>query len=155
MISAYTTGMIAAALVAVLAQWATRGFLSSAVLIAVFCGPFLSTPGLSDSLYLPVERNSPMLGGVLAFIAAWVIIKFAGHSWQLTLALGLVGVMFWNSFAIMGIVGKDTHAFGLEVIFYLSLLGTILHRFAGIYDFMPEPDEVREVIGTWRLGKHQ
>lgn len=147
--SVFTFMMVGAA-VAVMAAHYQSGRTVTMIIIAIT--PFLAIPGLTDPVYLPVIPNSPFLGGILAIMAAWVLIYLAREPWQLLLPSWLCVMVLWNIIRIVGATGINTHAVGLEVIFYAMLAMVFIARFWNeIGAFMPDPNKVRDLV-AWRVG---
>lgn len=125
-------------------DWASAGFLALAAV------PFLAVPGLSDVPYLPVEKNSPFLGGILALIAAVVVLRYATQPWHVLIACFLGLMMILGGLRVIGILAVGAHAIALELVFVAIMLLGISARFVDIDGALPPLDEVRKAITLWQ-----
>lgn len=140
------------ALSAVVAAVVHRDNWFSVFVLALVCAPFFAVPGLSDVQYMPFDRNSPIVGGSLAFLVGLFLIYYGRESWQIVIA-ALFGVfMVWSGFRSLGGVSESVHALGLEVIFYTMMAISITSRLEPIRRRFPDLIELRDSIAWLRIG---
>jgi len=147
--SVYTAIMALAALVTALAH---KSDWFSVMVVGLTCVPFFFVPGLTDVQYLPIERNSPVVGGALAFAVAVFLIYRGQESWHLLIA-ALFGVfMVWSGFRSLEGISQNAHALGLETIFYTMMALGVSYRFEVIRAWSPDLVEWRDRLTWLRIG---
>lgn len=145
----YTIAMILTG-VYVIARHLCRGQLRSAYVLFLACLPFALVPGLTDPLYLPIPRNSPIVGGALAFLVAIGVFKWSNRSWQYLVAVAMGILMLWSAIRTIGL-DAHLHGLGLEVIFYSIMLLGLTALKVDLEDRLPPPNEFKRMIWSWRI----
>lgn len=145
----YMIAMLVTGVCVVGAHIYARAFLS-AWLLFLSCLPFALVPGLTDPLYIPLPRNSPIVGGALAFTVAFAIFRWGNQAWHFLIAVAFGVMMLWNAGRVMGIPA-EVHGIGLEVIFYGIMLWGYTALYVDLEDRLPSPNEFKEVLSQWRV----